>query len=136
MSKNIYPDKYTPPITDKPNILPMAGFCAGIFIWVLDAFIDVYVLDEEQTILQNIFSPETTELWMRTLVMFVLIAMGIFSRYSILRHIELDKILLNHQYELEILVEQRTNELQIKTEEMIILANQDPLTEIKGVRPL
>ena len=127
-------DSYIPPITDKPYLLPLVGLLAGIAIWLLDAFIDVYVLDEEQTIIENIFTPELTELWMRSLVTFILITMGIFSRKSIQKHIELDNILINHKNELEKLVIERTEELSRKTEEMIILANQDPLTGLSNRR--
>ncbi|MDH5735377.1 MAG: diguanylate cyclase, partial [Gammaproteobacteria bacterium] len=127
-------DKYDPPITDKPYILPLAGFISGIAIWILDAAVDIYILGEEQTLIENIINPEVTEFWMRSLVLFVLLMMGIFARKAIIKHIELDKTLLNHKRDLENQVMERTKELQIKTEKMIILANQDPLTGLSNRR--
>lgn len=121
-------------IKDRPNSYPFIGLITGLSIWMLDSFIDVYILDEEQTLLENIFTPEITEFWMRSLVTVILVAMGFFSRNSIIKHIELDKRLLNHQYELARLVDQRTEELQLKTDELLILAHQDPLTGLSNRR--
>jgi len=137
MSKNcpdINCDNYEPSITEKPYVQPLVGIMVGIFIWILDAAVDVGILGKEQNILENIFFPEISDLWMRSLITFAFLVMGLSARKSIIKHIELDKILLNHKKELEILVAQRTKELQIKTEEMIILANQDPLTGLANRR--
>jgi len=118
-----------------PIIFPIAGFLTGIFIWVLDAFIDVYILGEEQSLLENILSPdESSELWMRTLVLIVFIIMGLFSRNALKKHIQLDKLLLDYQHKLEEVVTKRTEELLIKTKELESLANYDTLTGLYNRR--
>jgi len=126
--------EYKPPLTDRPYILPLVGLLAGILIWLIDASVDVFLLGEEQTLLDNIVNPEITELWMRILVTAILIAMGVFARFSLEKHIRLDTILLNHKQKLEELVALRTKELEAKTQELGIIANQDPLTGLSNRR--
>lgn len=114
--------------------MPLAGLISGIAIWVLDAYIDVFLLNEEQTLLENIFNPELTELWMRSLVVAVLFILGMFARQSILKHIALDLRMLDYQNELEKEVELRTRELSEKSQQLQIIANQDPLTLLANRR--
>jgi len=123
-----------PNIKDSPNLIPVMGLLSGLAIWIIDAYIDVIILNGKQTLLENIFNPEATELWLRTLIVFVLLAMGIFSRRSTLKHIALDQRLLNYQQELEQQVAQRTEELTEKTQQLQIVANQDPLTQLSNRR--
>lgn len=121
-------------INEQTYLIPVLGFIAGLSIWVLDAYIDVFFLQEEQTLLDNIFNPEATEFWMRSLVVLVLLGLGLFAQRAISRHIELDNRLLNHQIELEQLVAQRTTELTEKSKQLQIIANQDPLTHLANRR--
>ena len=121
-------------IHESPIAMPFLGLLSGVFIWVLDAYIDVYILDEEQSLLGNIFHPEATELWMRSLIILVLFSLGMFARRSIIKHIELDKKLFNYQKELEQQVALRTAELTEKSHQLQIIANQDPLTHLANRR--
>ena len=114
--------------------MPAIGLLSGMMIWVIDAYIDVILFNNEQTLIDNIFNPDVTELWMRSLIVSVLFAMGIFSRRSILKHIKLDQRLLNYQHELEQQLEQRTEELTEKSQQLQIAANQDPLTQLSNRR--
>jgi len=100
-------------------------------MWLIDAMVDVFVLDEEQGILENILAPdEPTELWMRTLVVLVFGIMGFFSRHVLLKHIELDTVLLDYQQRLEDIVFERTQELVDKARQLEVLASTDPLTRL------
>ncbi len=120
---------HLPAIAIKPIIMPLVAMILGFVVWVIDAVIDVYVLAEEQTLISNIIAPDdASELWMRILVVVVFIIMGMFSRHILLKHIELDRVLLDYQKKLEGVVEQRTRDLVIKTEELELLATTDPLT--------
>lgn len=119
----------------KPSMLPVIGFFMGVFIWVLDAYVDVFILNEEQSLLENIFSPdESTELWMRSLVLVVFVIMGFFSRHLLNKHIELDNTLLEYQAGLEQIIEERTQALVQQTSELETLANTDPLTSMYNRR--
>lgn len=127
--------EHHPAIAIPPIVMPIMGLAFGLLAWVADAVIDVYVLDEEQELLVNILLPdESTELWMRTLVVIVFLFMGFISRHILLKHIELDRVLLEYQKKLEQMVEQRTHELLSKTEQLEVLASTDPLTGLSNRR--
>lgn len=124
-----------PTIVIQPMFMPFIGLLFGLFIWFLDAVIDVYVLGEEQDLVSNILRPdELSELWMRILVVAVFLVMGFFSRYVLLKHIKLDLMLLEYQKKLEETVELRTSELLSKTTELEFLASTDPLTGLYNRR--
>lgn len=104
-------------LSENPDIFPVAGLLLGLFVWLIDAIIDVFILDEDQDLLINIFMPdESTELWMRTLVVLVFVIMGFYSRHALLKQIKLHNLLLDTQKELE------------------IQANTDPLTALYNRR--
>ncbi len=124
-----------PPIAVRPGMFPLAGLLFGFFIWVIDALVDVYILEEEQTLLENIVMPdESTELWMRSLVVVVFIIMGFFSRHVLLKHMMLDRLLLDYQKRLEDIVTERTQKLIDKTRELEVLASCDTLTGLYNRR--
>lgn len=121
--------KHISAVDTKPMLFPVAGFLLGVCIWLVDALVDIYVLGEEQSLYENVFTPEgSTEIWMRTLVLIVFVIMGFFARYILLKHIKLDKTLLEYQKELELSVSERTQELLDKTLELEQHANYDMLT--------
>ncbi len=127
--------QHTQPIAEKPFMFPIAGLVFGLFIWIMDAIIDVVFLDSDQHLLNNIFYPdEISELWMRTLILLIFIAMGFYSRHVLIKHIELDNALLNYQQKLEAMVEDRTQVLIERTEQLEILASTDPLTGLYNRR--
>lgn len=112
-----------------PIIMPLMGLMFGLLVWVADAFVDVYVLGEEQDLVSNILMPdELTELWMRTLVVVVFLIMGFFSQHLLRKHAKLDRALLEYQKKLEEMVDERTRKLVSKTKELEVLATTDSLT--------
>ena len=124
-----------PQVKEKPALMPIAGLVFGLFIWVVDAVIDVYILGEEQGLIENLFMPdESTELWMRSLVVIAFVAMGFFARKILLKHIALDKMLFSYQKHLEQSVSERTQELLEKTRELEVLASTDALTGLYNRR--
>ena len=120
-----------------PWVFPFAGFFAGLFFWSMDAFIDVYILDEEQTFFENLIMPdESTELWMRSLMVIVFTIMGFFSYNTIKKHIKLDNLLFDYQHKLEAIVSEKTEELEVKNKELEKLANFDSLTGLYNRRKI
>lgn len=123
--------KHLSPVSIKPIIFPIAGLFFGLLIWLIDAMVDVLILEEEQGIIENILMPdESTELWMRTLVVIVFVVMGFFSQHVLKKHIELDRALLDYQKRLEEIVYERTQDLVAKAQLLEVQANTDPLTSL------
>ena len=107
----------------------------GLIVWLVDVVIDVYIIGEEDDLLENILATgEPTEFWMRTLVVIVFVLMGFFSRHVLLKHIELDNTLLQYQNKLEEIIDKRTRELVDKAKEFENLASIDPLTNLYNRR--
>ena len=125
------------PLQVSPVFFPITGFVIGLIFWTMDAFIDVFILDEEQTFLENLIMPdESTELWMRSLVVIVFTIMGFFSYTTIKKHIKLDNLLFDYQHKLENIVSEKTEELKIKNKELEKLANFDSLTGLNNRRKI
>jgi len=107
----------------------------GLIVWLVDVVIDVYIIGEDDGLLENILATgEPTEFWMRTLVVIVFVLMGFFSRHVLLKHIELDNTLLQYQNKLEEIIDKRTRELVDKAKEFENLASIDPLTNLYNRR--
>ena len=122
-------------VSIRPVYFPIIGLITGLSIWFADALVDVYILGEDDSLLENILAVgELTELWMRTLVLIVFILMGFFSRHVLQKHIELDETLLKYQDTLEEIIEERTRELTKKSKEFETLASLDPLTGLYNRR--
>ena len=118
-----------------PIVMPLMGLMFGLLVWVADAFVDVYVLGEEQDLVSNIMMPdEFTELWMRTLVVVVFLIMGFFSQRLLRKHVKLDRALRDYQKNLEEMVGKRTRELADKTRQLEILETTDSLTGLYNRR--
>lgn len=117
-----------------PGIFTGIGFFAGISIWITDAFIDAFLINHDESFLESLIHIEGSELWMRLLIVLVLTTVGFFASQAVRKSHELNKLLLKYQNELEGLVEQRTIDLQKKTNELERLAGTDPLTEIYNRR--
>ena len=127
--------RHLPAVSVKPVYFPVIGLITGLFIWVIDAVVDVYLIGEEEGLIENILAiEEPTELWMRTLVVLVFLIMGFFFRHVLQKHIELDVTLLKYQNDLEAIIEERTRELIEKANEFETLANLDSLTKLYNRR--
>jgi len=128
-------NKHISAVDVKPIFFPVTGFLLGMCVWLVDALVDIYVLGEEQSLFENIFYPEeSTEIWMRSLVLIIFVIMGFLARHILLKHIKLDKLLLEYQRELELNVSERTRELLDKTLELEQYANYDMLTSLYNRR--
>jgi diguanylate cyclase (GGDEF)-like protein len=127
--------KHITPISEKPIIFPIAGLIFGLFIWVFDAIIDVVFIGDQQSLLDNILSPDNfSELWMRSLILIIFVLIGFYSRYVLIKHIKLDNTLLEYQEKLEEIIENRTRDLIDRTTQLETLANTDPLTGLYNRR--
>ena len=94
-----------------PKSLPVLGVTLAALFWVADAVIDVYAFEEEHTFLESLLSPEPVELWMRCLVVIVLVLFAFYAKKLLTVQKNISEELNRHKYQLEQLVDERTNEL-------------------------
>ncbi|MGD8783100.1 MAG: diguanylate cyclase [Thioalkalispiraceae bacterium] len=109
------------------NLIPFIGFLLGIMTWLIAAYIDSTYIKPDKEFLTAVFTEDTAELWMRSLVAIVIICCGIAVQYFLRRQYKFETLLIEHQHHLEQLVEERTRELEQ-------LANFDELTKIYNRR--
>lgn len=95
----------------EPKSLPVLGATLAALFWVADAVIDVYAFEEEHTFLESLLSPEPVELWMRCLVVIILVVFAFYAKQLLTVQKNISEELKRHKYELEQLVDERTNEL-------------------------
>lgn len=127
-------DLFKPSEIMHPRIFILLGFIAGLFFWLVDALIDHYIFEPDKSFMISLFYVEATELWMRTLVVIITIAGGFFANRVFRKSLRLNNLLYKYQFKLEELVHERTNELQLKTEQLEKLAAIDPLTGLYNRR--
>lgn len=113
-----------------PNNFTVFGIVSGLCIWVIDAIIDVYIIEPDEAFIESLLFAEGTELWMRFLVFVVLSAVGFVASLSVRKSLHLNILLFKYQFELEELVKTRTQALEERTDELEKQANTDPLTGI------
>jgi len=123
-----------PTTIKNPNTFTAIGFLAGLFIWCIDALIDVYIIEPDEEFLESLLKAEGTELWMRLLVVIVTSFGGFMASRSFKKTQDLNILLYKYQFQLEDLVDRRTRALEEKTEQLERLASIDPLTEIYNRR--
>jgi diguanylate cyclase (GGDEF)-like protein len=95
----------------EPKSLPALGATFAALFCVADAVIDVYAFEEEHTFLESLLSPEPVELWMRCLVVIVLVLFAFYAKKLLTVQKNISEELNRHKYQLEQLVDERTNEL-------------------------
>lgn len=100
------------------NSLPILGIIFALLFWIIDSSIDIVIFDESESIWDSLFTPEPVELWMRINVVFLLIVFSYVARYLFLHQIKISTELNEYKNNLEILVEERTLELNKKNEQL------------------
>lgn len=134
MNVDIKKEELVPAKIKDPRIFIVGGLVGGAFIWTIDAAIDSFIIEPDESFIDSLFFAEGTELWMRLLVVVVMIIGGIFASRSYKASQDLNILLFKYQFGLEELVHSRTKALELKTEQLERLASMDPLTEIYNRR--
>lgn len=124
----------TPTKIINPNKFTIFGLLAGLGIWLIDALIDVYIIEPDESLIESLFFADGTELWMRFLVLIVLTLVGYLATRTVRIFLNLNILLYKYQFELEELVKTRTEALKERTEQLEKLANTDALTEVYNRR--
>lgn len=98
--------------TINPKILPVLGGALGVIYWIADTVIDVYLLGEGHTFLDDLLAPGLTELWMRCLVVFMMVFFAFYARKLLIVQNNITTELSQYRNQLELLVEERTAKLE------------------------
>lgn len=115
--------------SNSKNVLSL-GIIAGIIFWCLDAIIDVIFFNEDGvSIIENIFQPDTHELYMRGIVLLLFVVITLYTRSLLIKQESITKELEKHKNNLEGLVCMRTEQLEK-------IAATDDLTQIANRRSL
>jgi hypothetical protein len=63
------------------NYFPILTFILGLIIWVIDAVVDVFIIHnkEVESFIENVFFAHSDELWIRSLIVIVLVAVGFYA---------------------------------------------------------
>ena len=109
------------------TFLPHVGFLIGVLMWIVDAFVDSFILHPDEGFWEAMFAEAPTEMWMRTLVVIVITFSALVVQHFMRKQYKFEVLLLEQHAELERLVHERTLELQY-------LANFDELTGIYNRR--
>ena len=109
------------------KFFPLLGLLGGVLMWLVDAAIDVTVIHPDETFWESVFAGDDTELWMRTVVVFVMTGSAFFAQHLLRKEKSIEAELRLHKQNLEYLVAERTHELEQ-------LASIDPLTKIYNRR--
>lgn len=134
--------------TIRPETLPLLGAAFAICFWILDAALDTFVFKENKLLLEAILAPNALKLLSRCEVVFLLMSFSLLSMILFRRQVKITRQLHLYKNQLERIVDERTNDLQKKNnqleaeiaqrrviqQELAHLATIDPLTSIPNRR--
>ncbi len=109
------------------SLFPTIGFLTGMFMWLVDAWINITFIHTHESFFESVFSEDVTKVWMRTLVVIVMTISSVIAQYLLRKQHKAELQLRDYQLNLENLVDARTLELEM-------IANLDPLTHIYNRR--
>lgn len=66
----------------KKKSLPLLGVLLAIIFWAVDAFLDTYFFTNQHTFVQNIFTNNLNELWMRSSTVIVIVIFSLYAKKS------------------------------------------------------
>lgn len=66
----------------KQKSLPLLGIVLAVVFWATDAFLDTCLFTNNHTFIQNIFTNNINELWMRSGTVIVIILFSLYAKKS------------------------------------------------------
>lgn len=75
--------------SSNPNKMIFFGIGLGVIFWIMDAFLDVYIL-KESSLLESIINPDIDEIWMRSFILFILFVFGVFAKNALVKQQNLE----------------------------------------------
>jgi diguanylate cyclase (GGDEF)-like protein len=132
----------------RPHSLPVIGIVLACGFWFAGSALDVFVFEKYRLYAESLLGPDAIDLWSRSQVIFLLILFSLASMLLLQRQRRITKKLSAYKNQLEVVVEERTNELIAKNSQLECeiedkqkiearlkyLATIDPLTSIYNRR--
>ncbi len=84
------------------------GVGLGVFYWILQAFLDTYIFGNGDLV-RHVFSPNSYEIWMRSLVIFMLVLSSSFVQSMISKRKRAEEALRNNEDLLRATIESSAN---------------------------
>ena len=136
--------------TFKPEVLPTVGSVFACLYWFIDSAIDTFVFKSQRLYIEDLLRPDSIELLARCQVVILMIALTVVAMILLRKQQVISDQLLESKNELEVIVDERTNDLRIKNiilekeirdrmrieKELVELASADPLTGVFNRRKL
>lgn len=134
--------------TIRPETLPVIGIIFACSFWFINSAIDTFVFGKYSLYLESLLDPNSIELWSRCQVMLLLMLFSLIAMALLRRQVQITEKLSTYKGHLELIVEERTNDLKLKNTqleceieekqkievELKRLARIDPLTSIYNRR--
>ena len=91
------------------NLIAWLSVCLALFFWLLDAYVDSYLTTDSNSYLNAVFpSEEPIVLWMRALVCFLIIFVGLLAQREITKRNRIEQELIdqiNERVKIQLLLE-------------------------------
>ncbi len=131
-----------------PRHLATLGVLCACLFWFIESAIDTFIFEQQRLYLENLLRPETTELWNRCQVVFLLMAITVLAMLMLHRQRKITRQLKKYKLALEDTIFERTSDLRLKNAmleneimnrlkieaELLYIASIDPLTSIPNRR--
>lgn len=92
------------------NKVILVGIVVGVIYWILESYNMVFTFGKDNFI-QQLFSPDPHELWMRSVTLVVIIIFAVYAQRVVTKLKRTENRLIGYKSHLEKLVEKRTAEL-------------------------
>ena len=102
----------------RPDSLPVIGIILACGFWFAGSALDVFVFEKYRLYVESLLGPDAIDLWSRSQVIFLLILFSLASMLLLQRQRRITKKLNAYKNQLEIVVEERTNELRAKNSQL------------------
>jgi len=66
--------------TIEPKLFPLAGVTISLLFWMLDSFLDTFVFKNNIAFVDNFFTSNPNELWMRLVIISIVILFSLYAK--------------------------------------------------------
>ncbi|MDO8872064.1 MAG: histidine kinase dimerization/phosphoacceptor domain -containing protein [Methanoregula sp.] len=120
-------------MTLRDNTIILIGLGAALIWWILESAIHVVVFGEG-TFIRQLFSPDSHELWMRTLTFVVIVAFGICAQISFNRQKQAEVEVRKAHASLDQIFQTAADGMRVVDRDFNVLRVNDTFLNLAGIR--